>query len=662
MNFISDDAVLTVEKMVFLVLGQSAATRLPEDFCGTRIQVKEPGGQVLPDLSHKTVYLCGDISMAANLDLTTCARVLVVREHSFGFTEADPPWPIIAVGCVPRRIHGLGVLYCRYFDPEQDYFQRITQEHAFQALTESTKPATAHRTGIYLTPVTRDAAGLHFNLLRCSTNLSGPTENFRANDRHIVNAVNGEAAFLFDNHAPLNHVLAQVYRNTPATDETKQTKAKIRAHADKTKDMPANGIMAFCTFYDQLERLQPLAKDPFDWGYKNTSGLTDLVFRLKPAARESFGDRYPAQFTVKLYPGSVFLMPLSTNRWYTHEIKPSTLDAERLPTRLGYVVRCAATEAVHQDGQTLLKYEGARVPLEPRTTEGMAELRKRYAAENKSTDPILYGRDFNFSMNEGDYRAPAYRLADEFPCYPLPDRDDLFETLAASVDFETVGKGREGMVLVRNDARRGTPLVRTTSKYQQPAQVFRAEHVALAELIRHAASLPTAFNNALVERYHDTYARMGFHSDQAQDLAADSYIALYSCYQSPSLKPSRKLVVAEKGSGGETFEIPLVHNGVVVFSTAVNRRFKHKIVLVDGLRQSENPWLGFTFRTTNTFIRYGGEGAFFADGTPLTMADEATQRAFYKLRSRENKETNFTYPPLATTLSESDLMAPVTKA
>ena len=36
---------------------------------------------------------------------------------------------------------------------------------------------------------------------------------------------------------------------------TLDTKAKIKAHADKTKDMPVNGLMAFVTFYDKLEKL-----------------------------------------------------------------------------------------------------------------------------------------------------------------------------------------------------------------------------------------------------------------------------------------------------------------------------------------------------------------------------------------------------------------------
>jgi hypothetical protein len=38
--------------------------------------------------------------------------------------------------------------------------------------------------------------------------------------------------------------------------------------------MPANGIMAFCTFYDRLDELRPLTTAPFDYGHKEVSGLT----------------------------------------------------------------------------------------------------------------------------------------------------------------------------------------------------------------------------------------------------------------------------------------------------------------------------------------------------------------------------------------------------
>lgn len=361
-----------------------------------------------PDLARKTVYLCGDISGISTRHLRAAARVFVVRELSPGYPEDvdQQPWPLVDLGRVPVRVHGVGVYYRRFFGLDADHFGRIRAEHEFQSLTESTKPGAAHRSGIYLTPVTPHEDGLHFRLLRCSTNLSGPTENFGPTDTRIVEALNHEAATVFRNQAPLNHVLAQIYHNTLATAERKQSKARISSHADKTKDMPVNGIMAFCSFYDGLDKLRPLADDAFDHGVKGTSGLTRLHFRRKESAGDRDATAFPPQFTVTLYPGSVFFMPLSTNRLYTHEIRPSALDAELLPTRLGYVVRCSNTEAVHRDGRTFLQVAGESVELAPPTPDGMDELRRLYAEENRSSSFVDYGDDFLFSMNTGDYRAP----------------------------------------------------------------------------------------------------------------------------------------------------------------------------------------------------------------------------------------------------------------
>merc|ERR1712050_536946 len=104
---------------------------------------------------------------------------------------------------------------------------------------------------------------------------------------------------------------------------------------------------------------------------------------------------------------------------------------------------------------------------------------------------------------------------------------------------------------------------------------------------------------ALIELYTNTYATMGFHSDQDLDLEEGSSIAVFSCYKHPELaSPPRKLVVESKEPGGGTFEIPLTHNSVVVFSVETNRRFRHKIVLDAAAQPPENQWLGVTFRTS----------------------------------------------------------------
>lgn len=213
-----------------------------------------------------------------------------------------------------------------------------------------------------------------------------------------------------------------------------------------------------------------------------------------------------------------------------------------------------------------------------------------------------------------------------------------FDELTASVRFEDVAKGRRAAVLVK-PSERGIPIVRTTTVYASPAQRFGALHERLAREI-----LPGS-NNALVEHYTSAYSSMKRHSDQALDLV--SSIAVLSCYRDPG-NPTRRLVVKAK-QGDEAFDIPLLHGGVVAFSLETNRRFTHAIAPSS---KADNDWFGITFRTSKTFVRDGA-----IDGVPLTLATEEQRREFFQLRRRENDELDFTYPPIAYTLSPSDLMA-----
>lgn len=252
---------------------------------------------------------------------------------------------------------------------------------------------------------------------------------------------------------------------------------------------------------------------------------------------------------------------------------------------------------------------------------------------------------------------PASSIADEVRSYPVPG--DWFVELLASVRFEDVGKGRQGAVLTKPDEARGVPLVRTTTKYATPAQCFRPVHEQLARQIQEAASLPVEFNNALIENYTSAYTTMGAHSDQALDLADGSFIAVFSCYEHPALTNSVRKLLVEPKDGGEKAAIPLAHNSAVVFSLSANRRLRHKIVLDVVPRAHENRWLGVTFRVSKTFMRCHDGQAILADGTPLTLADEEQRREFYRLRGRENAETDFTYPRIVYTISDSDLVAPL---
>ncbi|MFD9370273.1 alpha-ketoglutarate-dependent dioxygenase AlkB [Streptomyces sp. NPDC060020] len=254
---------------------------------------------------------------------------------------------------------------------------------------------------------------------------------------------------------------------------------------------------------------------------------------------------------------------------------------------------------------------------------------------------------------------PASRIPDEILSHSLPAAPDLFDELSTSARLEDVGKGRRGAVLARIDEAGGVPLVRTTTRYGSPTQRFRTVHERLAQRIREHTAIPVGFNNALIESYTNAYRTMGGHCDQALDLADESFIAVFSCYRYPEAGPPRKLMFESKGSGVDAFEIPLTHNSVVVFSVDSNRRFKHKIVLDTPVPAADNQWLGVTFRTSKTLVRFRDGQAYLPQGARLTSADDEQRREFYRLRRRENDETDFVYPPLTYTVSESDLLPPV---
>lgn len=169
--------------------------------------------------------------------------------------------------------------------------------------------------------------------------------------------------------------------------------------------MPAASLIAFCTFYSSdINQYKSKTDDRFNRYFKDASVLTQLRFRLKPDARSRHPDLAP-DFRVTLYPNSVLLIPLSTNRLYTHEIVPPTLPVGRFPTRLGYVVRCSKTRAVFKDDAVFIQRDGKDVKLVPPKEGEIDELKGLYQKENVSADRIEY-RDFDFSLNEGDYLRP----------------------------------------------------------------------------------------------------------------------------------------------------------------------------------------------------------------------------------------------------------------
>lgn len=252
----------------------------------------------------------------------------------------------------------------------------------------------------------------------------------------------------------------------------------------------------------------------------------------------------------------------------------------------------------------------------------------------------------------------------------LPLEKDLFTKLLNSAAFENVAKGRIGNHLVKAGDT-GIPIVRTTTAYTIPANNFSALHdeiiACLNAEIRYNITddlLPLDFNNALIEIYDCNYTTMKYHSDQCLDLEADSYIGLYTCYEKPNElteKNIRKLKLKDRITN-EEFDISLTHNSVVLFSLTTNAKFLHKIVLeaVPNLKRNEtdNKWLGITFRKSKTFIQFKNNLPHFPDGELLELADDDQKKEFFKLRGQENSIMNFTYPKLSYTLSAGDTIMP----
>lgn len=390
--------------LVVLLEEINAETRdLMNRFCG---KVVSSFAEIKANPGDRKIYVCGDITGIQEVP----GPLYIIKELSSNYENYNHIH-LITLGEVPIVISNAGVYFRRLF-PDNDYFDKIKSEHAFQELTESNKPSKAFRKGIYLTNITKEEKEdgnevLHYRLLRCSSNLTGPTDNFRATDHRIIDSLNDAIKYVFAYKTDLNHVLAQIYENRIKTEDMdKEVKSRIKAHSDKTKDMPEDGLIVFCTFYDNvdMEHLKPSNTDRYDRCYKEVSGLTRLFFKLKSSVDD---DSLEKEFSVTLYPNSVFMIPLSTNRLYTHEIRPSMLNADRIPTRMGYVVRCSNLEAQYMNDQAYIRENGSIIKLEKMTPETQEDLRNFYYEENRSEKMIEYGK-IHFSMNAGDYEKPIF--------------------------------------------------------------------------------------------------------------------------------------------------------------------------------------------------------------------------------------------------------------
>jgi hypothetical protein len=296
---------------------------------------------------------------------------LIQRNHLLRYQHYET----IQCKCLPFNINNVGILVNDFF--ESNYFDAIQTAHEFQQLTESNKDTPAYRTGVYITNVYDTDKGRKYNLLRCSSNFTGPTHGYRDIDRKIVNKVNDFVNSFYSNPGTLNHVLAQIYHNTNGK------KASIKRHSDKTKDMQKNGLLAFCSFYN-TDDVEPLE-------------MTKMRFRLK---NDVTGD-YVKQFDVTFAPNSLFVINLEMNRLYTHEIIPGKLEANKLPTRMGYVIRSSDTIATWKDDKVYID----NVEMVPPYSEGIKRLKDIYYEENMTSNKVTYS-GFDFSLNEGDYMKP----------------------------------------------------------------------------------------------------------------------------------------------------------------------------------------------------------------------------------------------------------------
>lgn len=226
---------------------------------------------------------------------------------------------------------------------------------------------------------------------------------------------------------------------------------------------------------------------------------------------------------------------------------------------------------------------------------------------------------------------------------------NAYERLSAGVDFEDVGKGRKGTVLVDDGKSGCLPVVRTTTSYEHAAQRFGEAHRDIIAKLVSQCSETLTFNNCLIEVYDGRYRRMGYHSDQATDLAPGSWICVFSCYveEDDGFDNLRLLKIKDKTTG-ELSSIVMEQHSAIFWSVDTNRRFLHKIVLQDTSRQQTPRWLGMTLRLSRRFV---------TPERPLRLAEnEEERKQFFAWRRRENKEIHFKWPDFDYTISPSDLL------
>lgn len=366
-------------------------------------------------------YLIGNLD---KINIKLCKNCYIIKELStnYEYNNLLNNCNLVSIKNIPLNIYNTGILIRDAFSdsiPECIY-NNLINEHIFQSLTESNKSTRANRKGLYITNVYKDNNEINYKLLRCSTNLDGPTDNFRNTSKKIVELVNNISNKYFkNNYKELNHVLAQIYYNNINEETGKSYKSKIKTHSDKTKDMPKNALMAFCSFYDNYEnnnfigdkfkKFKKSLNDNFDYVNKgNVSMLTKLRFRLKSCVNND-NNSYKDKFDIILYPNSLFIITLEINRLYTHEIIPPSLNSNDIPTtRMGYVIRSSITDAKYNldnDNVNILMNNNEYKQLRVANEEDNKVIKEMYLKEN-TTDEIVYYNNIDFTLNNGDLVKP----------------------------------------------------------------------------------------------------------------------------------------------------------------------------------------------------------------------------------------------------------------
>ena len=232
-----------------------------------------------------------------------------------------------------------------------------------------------------------------------------------------------------------------------------------------------------------------------------------------------------------------------------------------------------------------------------------------------------------------------------------------FDILENLTKFENIANGRRGAILVDKIDDK-IPIIRTTTIYKNPAQKFSQKHYDIIKDIRISdIDQNLKFNNAMIEIYDNEYRNMKYHSDQSLDLEDNSYICLYTCYDKVRPEWTRTLKIKEKNTGLLS-EILLEQNSFVLFSKETNSKYLHKIVLEN--RNSDNKWLGLTFRLSKTFIKFILDIPYIYNTSKiLTIANSDEKDEFLKHRRLENKHIDHIYPEINYTLSISDIISDI---